>query len=40
MPDCYEKFCCVENAKAASPAVVQPGASWQATQDFAVIDLE
>ncbi|CAL8466860.1 g6396 [Coccomyxa elongata] len=40
MEDCYKKFCCVENAKFNSPATVQPGESWRATQDFAVIDLE
>ena len=40
MPACYEKFCCVENAKFGSPATVEPGASWTATQDIAIIDLE
>ena len=40
MPDCYEKFCCVENAKFGTPATVEPGASWSATQDIAIIDLE
>ncbi|KAK9916481.1 hypothetical protein WJX75_003210 [Coccomyxa subellipsoidea] len=40
MPDCYKKFCCVENAKFGTPATVQPGDSWRGTQDFAVIDLE
>jgi glucose-6-phosphate 1-epimerase len=40
MPDCYKNFCCVENAKFGSAAVVQPGDSWRATQDFAVVDLD
>ena len=39
MPDCYQHFACVENAKFGSPAVVQPGESWRAQQEFAVIDL-
>lgn len=39
MKDCYQKFACVENAKFNSPAVVQPGESWRAQQEFAVIDL-
>ncbi|KAL0020803.1 hypothetical protein WJX79_006148 [Trebouxia sp. C0005] len=39
MKECYQKFACVENAKFNSPAVVQPGESWRAQQEFAVIDL-
>ena len=39
MKDCYQRFACVENAKFNSPAVVQPGESWRAQQEFAVIDL-
>ncbi|CAK0757552.1 hypothetical protein CVIRNUC_002550 [Coccomyxa viridis] len=39
MKDCYKSFCCVENAKFGEPATVQPGDSWRATQDLAVIDL-
>eukprot|EP00891_Asterochloris_glomerata_P002420 jgi/Astpho2/2420/Aster-05671 len=39
MPDCYKKFCCVENAKFGKPAVVKPGESWRAQQEFAVVDL-
>ena len=39
MKECYKSFCCVENAKFGEPATVQPGDSWRATQDLAVIDL-
>jgi glucose-6-phosphate 1-epimerase len=39
MPDCYKSFCCVENAKFGSPATLQPGQSWRAQQEFAVIDV-
>ncbi len=39
MPDCYKKFCCVENAKFGEAATVEPGQSWRGTQDLAVIDL-
>ena len=39
MKDSYQKFACVENAKFNSPAVVQPGDSWRAQQEFAVVDL-
>lgn len=40
MKACYESFVCVENAKFSSPVVLQPGASWSATSNFAVVDLK
>lgn len=40
MPGAYERFCCVENGKIASPVVLQPGQSWRATQELNVINLE
>uniref|UniRef100_A0A061S2K6 glucose-6-phosphate 1-epimerase n=1 Tax=Tetraselmis sp. GSL018 TaxID=582737 RepID=A0A061S2K6_9CHLO len=39
MPDCYEHFCCVENARVGNPVTVPPGESWEARADFKVIDL-
>jgi glucose-6-phosphate 1-epimerase len=39
MADCYKKFCCVENAKFATPARLDAGADWRAEQTFTVIDL-
>ena len=39
MKDSYQKFCCVENGKIASPVTLQPGKSWRATQELNVIDL-
>lgn len=39
MPDCFDRFCCVENAVAKTPVQVKPGESWQATQEFYIVDL-
>ncbi|XRB24982.1 glucose-6-phosphate 1-epimerase [Pseudoscourfieldia marina] len=36
MPDCYESFCCVENAKAVKPVTLDPNDTWNATTRFAV----
>ena len=37
--DAYKRFCCVENAKFATPVALEPGADWRAQQTFTVIDL-
>jgi glucose-6-phosphate 1-epimerase len=39
MEACYDKFVCVENARAGAPVVLAPGESWAATADFSVVDL-
>lgn len=39
MKNCYERFACVENAKAGQPVTVAPGKSWTATANFSVVDL-
>ncbi|EFJ49540.1 hypothetical protein VOLCADRAFT_109718 [Volvox carteri f. nagariensis] len=39
MKDCYQSFCCVENAKFGKPAVVAPGESWSATVTMSVVDV-
>lgn len=38
MESCYKEFCCVENVKFNSPAVVKPGECWSATANFNVQD--
>lgn len=40
MPDCYEKFVCVENAKFSNAVVLQPGQDWRATVNFSVVDVK
>ncbi|GLI68039.1 hypothetical protein VaNZ11_012362 [Volvox africanus] len=39
MKDCYQHFCCVENAKFGKPATVAPGESWSATVTLSVVDV-
>lgn len=39
MEACYDKFVCVENARAGEPVVLKPGQSWVGTADFSVVDL-
>eukprot|EP00192_Tetraselmis_astigmatica_P010625 CAMPEP_0117675732 /NCGR_PEP_ID=MMETSP0804-20121206/15772_1 /TAXON_ID=1074897 /ORGANISM="Tetraselmis astigmatica, Strain CCMP880" /LENGTH=353 /DNA_ID=CAMNT_0005484775 /DNA_START=124 /DNA_END=1185 /DNA_ORIENTATION=- len=39
MPDCYDSFCCVENALVSSPATVPAGESWASSTVMKVIDL-
>lgn len=39
MEACYDKFVCVENARAGEPVVLKPGESWVGTADFSVVDL-
>ncbi|KAG2501557.1 hypothetical protein HYH03_000064 [Edaphochlamys debaryana] len=39
MKDCYQSFCCVENAKFGSAAKVGPGQSWTASVSFSVVDV-
>ena len=40
MKDCYEHFCCVENAKFSKPVVLEAGKSWEADMVMAVVDLK
>ncbi|KAG2434053.1 hypothetical protein HXX76_007781 [Chlamydomonas incerta] len=39
MKDCYQHFCCVENAKFGKSATVKPGESWTATVAMSVVDV-
>lgn len=39
MEACYKSFVCVENAKFSQPQHLEPGASWSATANFAVVDI-
>jgi hypothetical protein len=39
MPECYDQFCCVENAATGEAVHVQPGESWAAETELKVIDL-
>ena len=39
MKECYERFVCVENARAGDPVSVAPGDSWRATTNFQIVDL-
>lgn len=38
MPDCYESFCCLENANIEA-TVLQPGQSWRASTTMSVVDV-
>lgn len=38
MPDCYERFCCVENAK-IDPVTLDPNDTWNATTRFFVYNV-
>ena len=39
MENCYQEFCCVENASFSEPVTVEKGGSWRAQTEMVVKDL-